>query len=70
VRLSESRTLRVFNIAWGQDIGDDFEHITSNISPRVEGAATDFFFTDEIVSIVDPAKGETLWETEGTPSVR
>jgi hypothetical protein len=69
VLLSGARTLRVFNIAWGQDLGDDFEHITSNISPWID-ESIDIFFTDEIASVVDPASGELLWETDGIPTFR
>jgi hypothetical protein len=70
VILSQDRRLIVFDIAWGEDLGDDFEHITTNISPGVEGAVIDLFFTDEVVSIVDPKGGETLWRTDGIPNVR
>ncbi len=70
VHLSKARTLWVFNIAWGDDLGDDFEHITGNISPNVEGASVDLFFTDEIETIADPATGQMLWQADGLPSVR
>ncbi len=70
MELSGSRVLDVFNIAWGGDIGDEYEHITSNISPNVEGASVDLFFTDEIARIVDPVSGAVLWEADGRPSVR
>ena len=68
--LSGARTLRIFNVAWGEGLGDDFEHITSNISPRVDDATIDFFFTDEVASIVEPARDEPLWEADGIPKVR
>lgn len=68
--LSKARTLAVFNVAWGDDLDDAFEHITSNISPSAEGASIDLFFTDEIAGIVDPATGQTLWEANGLPNVR
>ena len=70
VFLSNARTLRIFNAVWGQDLGEDFEHITSNISPNVDGATIDFFFTDEIASIVDPVTGKQLWKANGTPNIR
>lgn len=41
--------------------------MTTNISPGAEGASLDFFFTTEIVSIVDPASGETL-DVVGEPA--
>lgn len=70
VELSGPRSVEVFNIAWGDDIGDDYEHITSNISPTIDGSTIDLFFTDEVVRIVDPSIGAVLWETDGTPNIR
>ena len=70
VDLSGQRTFEVFNIAWGQDIGDDYEHITSNISPDMNEADVDLFFTDEVASVIDPANGAILWKTDGSPNVR
>lgn len=68
--LSGNRTLPVFNIAWGEDMGDEFEHLTSNNSPFVDGADADLFFTDEVVRVVDPETGVTMWETDGVPNLR
>ena len=51
-------------------MADDFEHITSNISPTVGGATVDLFFTDEVIRIVDPDLGTILWESYGTPAAR
>ncbi len=62
--------MRVFNIAWGEDLVDDFEHITGNVSPCVERASVDLFFTDEIESLADPGTGKVLWKADGVPNVR
>lgn len=70
VLLSGNRSLSVFNIAWGEDMGDDFEHLTSNISPSVTGASVDLFFTDEVVTVSDPATDRVMWETDGIPTFR
>jgi len=70
VDLSGQRNFEVFNIAWGEDIGDDYEHITSNISPEVDGARVDLFFTDEVARVIDPTNGAILWKADGTPNVR
>jgi hypothetical protein len=43
----------VRNIAWGYDIGDEFAHVTTNVSPAVEGASIDFFFTSEVRAVID-----------------
>jgi hypothetical protein len=54
VVLDDGRRVRVFNIAWGYDIGDRFSHVTTNVSPFVEGEAIDFFFTNEVAALLDP----------------
>lgn len=41
------------NIAWGYDLGDQYAHITTNISPNVEGLEVDFFFTNELRDLRD-----------------
>jgi hypothetical protein len=55
VRLADDRLLRVLNIAWGYDLGDDHAHVTTNISPSEAGADIDFFFTCEIEELSDCA---------------
>jgi hypothetical protein len=60
VTLASGARLTVYNIAWGYDMGDEYAHVTTNISPKADGASTDVFFTNEIRSISDPASGETL----------
>jgi hypothetical protein len=62
VHLTESRTALVFNIAWGYDEGDEFAHITTNISPSIDGEAMDVFFTREVVRIEDSNNGVVLFE--------
>ncbi len=54
VELANGRRCAVLNIAWGYDIGDGHAHITTNISPSVDGEPIDFFYTREIVSIRPP----------------
>jgi len=70
VILSENRRLTVSNIILGDDLDDPFEHITSNISPPVDNATVELFFTDEVARIIDPTTGERLWENDGPPNVR
>jgi len=53
--------MSVRNIAWGYDEGDDWAHITSNISPAIEGAPIDFFSTRDVLRIDDSETGETLF---------
>jgi hypothetical protein len=33
----EGTILTVFNIAWDYDVGDEYSHVTSNVSPAIEG---------------------------------
>jgi len=65
VRLEDGGTCTVFNVAWGQDFEDPEYHITSNVSPRIDGASTDFFFTNAVVALIDPATGSSLYERSG-----
>jgi hypothetical protein len=57
VQLHSGKIAKLWNIAWGYDIGDDFAHITTNISPSQPGQEIDFFYTHEIVSINDGESG-------------
>lgn len=54
VRLLSGDLLDVWDIAWGYDAGDRWAHVTTNISPGVEGRSSDFFFTYEVAELVDP----------------
>ena len=52
VELKNGRLISVWNIALGYDIGDEYAHITTNISPNIDNATIDFFFTNEISKIL------------------
>lgn len=43
----------ILNIAWGYDLDDEFAHITTNISPNLDGTPVDFFFTSDVKSLLD-----------------
>ncbi|MGB7176579.1 MAG: hypothetical protein WBD33_06995 [Xanthobacteraceae bacterium] len=51
--MTDGRIFQIMNIAWGRDDGADFDHVTTNISPRVAGLEVDFFHTREIDSLAD-----------------
>jgi hypothetical protein len=51
VTLTDGTQLTVHNIAWGYDIGDEYAHITTNISPEVDGASIDSVVTSDIGSV-------------------
>lgn len=61
VVLRNGKTFTVFNIAWGYDMGDEYSHVTSNVSPAVEGSAVDLFFTNDVDHVLDPATGVVLF---------
>lgn len=52
VELKDGRLISIWNIAWGYDMGDEFAHITTNISPNIDNVTTDFFYTNEIHKIL------------------
>lgn len=54
--LKDGTKLIVWNITWGYDIGENFAHITTNISPNIEKAEIDFFYTNEIEEIITDKK--------------
>ena len=64
VYLDNNTILKVFNIAWGYDIGDDFAHITTNISPKIRNSDIDYFYTNEIQKIEDGTNGKILYDRE------
>jgi hypothetical protein len=64
VRVRGGQVYVVYDIAWGYDMGDQYAHVTTNISPRVEDRPIDFFFTSEIERMVDPVTGSLLFEAE------
>ena len=51
--MNDGRTFRVFNVAWGRDTGEHFDHITTNVSPRISEEAVDLFNTSQILSLSD-----------------
>lgn len=51
--LSTGVKLRCFNIAWGYDMGEEYAHVTTNISPSIDSEAVDFFFTSEVLRLED-----------------
>ena len=65
VELRSGNTLRVLNIAWGYDIGEPYAHVSTNVSPSIEGESFDFFHTYEVVRLRDPGTNKTLIEASG-----
>jgi hypothetical protein len=61
VMLQDGRRLVVYDIAWGYDIGDQWAHVTTNISPGRVGVAVDLFWTSEVVSVIDPGTDRKIY---------
>src|ERR1035437_7272723 len=68
----DGNILTVFNIAWGYDVGDEYSHVTSSVSPAVEGSAVHLFFTNDVDHVLDPASDVILfdWPQHVRTSVR
>jgi hypothetical protein len=65
VVLQSGQELKVFNIAWGYDLGDDYAHITTNISPPNEEIInSDFFKVDEVIKLEDEESGRIIWSLD------
>ena len=58
--MGDGSVLIVHNIAFGYDAGDEHAHVSTNVSPRVDGTIFDFFFTDAVISLIDPENGRVL----------
>ncbi len=55
----------VYNIAWRYDEGDEWAHVTTNISPSVDGQPIDCFVTSAVVAVNDPTTGTVLYRRSG-----
>lgn len=64
VRLRHGTVSPVFNIAWGYDMDDPYAHVSTNISPGIDGQPIDFFFTYAVVAVSDPSTGTELYRSE------
>jgi hypothetical protein len=62
IRIRDDKVFVAYDIAWGYDVGEEFAHVTTNISPGADGRSIDFFFTNDVERIVDPATGVVLFE--------
>lgn len=62
VVLESGAELRVWNVAWGYDPGEEVAHVTTNASPPpVDDYDIDFFHASEIVRIEDYETSVVLW---------
>ena len=61
LELSDGRSVRAFNSAYGRDMGAEWEHTTLNISPTLVGEEIDLIWTSEVVQAVDPTTLAVLY---------
>ena len=62
VRLVSGQTFVVHNVAAGRDMGVDFDHFTTNISPSPADSHTvDFFHADKVASLTAMESGNVLF---------
>jgi hypothetical protein len=53
VTLGDGSTLRVINTTWGRDFDAEYDHVSANVSPFVDGWPIATFDASEICQIVD-----------------
>ena len=61
LELANGTTFRSFNIAYGRDYGDEWEHFTLNISPRIEGEVVEWLSSGDVRTALDPQTAEVLY---------
>lgn len=67
VQLANGEDLLAYDIAWGRDLGDLWEHATINASPPRDGRPTYFIYLSEVVRLRDAETGFVLIEQEPAP---
>lgn len=68
VDLRRNISLVVVNIAWGYDLGEPYAHVSTNISPIVEGEDFDFFHTYEVTRIRDEFSRSEIFDGSNAAS--
>jgi hypothetical protein len=66
VSVLEGDTFTVFNIASGYDFGDEYAHVTTNVSPFIPDVPIDVFSTDRVNQVCDASTGTVLYSHNGT----
>ncbi|HWU14784.1 MAG TPA: hypothetical protein VN157_12325 [Caulobacter sp.] len=64
IELEDGQTIEAHDSAAGRDMGDEWEHVTFNASPSAEERDVHFVMTSEILRIIDPINGATLYERD------
>lgn len=63
VTLKGGKLICVFDVAAGRDLGDEYDHFTTNCSPGpVDDADVHFFYANEVIKIEDGLSGDVLFD--------
>ncbi len=52
VVLDDGRRVRVLDIAYGYDWGDEYAHVLTNMNPESSGMSLEFFYTDQLLAVM------------------
>ena len=70
LRMASGEELEVFDVAWGRDAGDFWEHVTANSSPSVKGRPVHFIMMSDVEAAIDPTTREVLLKQVSRPGER
>lgn len=59
--LENGATATTRNCAWGRDVGDDWEHLSLNISPAMRPTKFGLLSARDVVRVIDPASGDVIY---------
>jgi hypothetical protein len=62
VRLTNGSEFVVRRVLYGRDLGDDYDHITTNLDPSHPGSDVHFFYVTEIEQLKLPSGGAVLFD--------
>ncbi len=65
--LKDGREIETLNIVWGYDLGDEYAHITTNISPESkEQIEYDiiFFYSNEVAKLTNPIDDTIIYQVD------
>ena len=67
VRLASGEAIDVYDVSWGRDFGDVWEHVHTNVMPPTPDRSHHFFHLSEVESVCDPDTGEVLVAQQARP---
>jgi hypothetical protein len=70
LRMANGEELEVFDVAWGRDAGDFWEHVTVNCSPNVKGRPIHFIMMSDVEAAIDPTTRQVHLKQDSRPGER